>query len=273
VVVLSKSYRLPRKILSLSQRFIRLNKVRHDKEILPVGDSGGEIAFISTDDALRYMEEKRTFVLFRTNRYAKEFCESLMLAGIPYRNIKSTGSWTARFIKINNTFQAIINGEEQFHSGDAKQFFMAIPSKDFLRHGFKKYIKKYNQENITREQLYQAGVSNRIFHMNKTTLINILKITDRQREVLSRCGRRVEGVNIHVDTIHSAKGKEADVVFVCTDTLRFIEKNSDLEEERRVMYVAITRAKEKLYIMSSPFSQGDLFGDELTGIYYQTLVA
>lgn len=60
-------------------------------------------------------------------------------------------------------------------------------------------------------------------------------------------------------TIHSSKGLEFENVFLvgCEENLfpsyRSIEsmKDSDIEEERRLMYVAITRAKEKLYITNA----------------------
>ncbi len=58
-------------------------------------------------------------------------------------------------------------------------------------------------------------------------------------------------------TIHSAKGLEFGVVFlVGTEEgifpgARSIESNEGLEEERRLAYVAITRAKKKLFITSA----------------------
>lgn len=62
-----------------------------------------------------------------------------------------------------------------------------------------------------------------------------------------------EGVVIA--TIHSAKGLEFDTVFVCGLEEKIFPVSradtDDLEEERRLMYVAITRARKNLYLTST----------------------
>lgn len=63
---------------------------------------------------------------------------------------------------------------------------------------------------------------------------------------------KVKGVT--VSTIHSVKGLEFEVVFVIgleEGIFPSIREELDMEEERRVAYVAFTRAKEKLYLTSS----------------------
>lgn len=62
--------------------------------------------------------------------------------------------------------------------------------------------------------------------------------------------------SITIATMHSAKGLEFQVVFIA-DANEGITPHKkavleeDLEEERRLFYVAVTRAKERLYILSS----------------------
>ena len=58
-------------------------------------------------------------------------------------------------------------------------------------------------------------------------------------------------------TVHSVKGLEYPYVFIVgLEEGLFPHRNSsfekeDLEEERRLMYVAITRAKKKLYLTNA----------------------
>ena len=67
-------------------------------------------------------------------------------------------------------------------------------------------------------------------------------------------------------TIHSVKGLEFDYVFVVGleegifPHINSLMDNSELEEERRLCYVAITRAKEKLFLVNARMRM--LFGKE-----------
>ena len=62
-----------------------------------------------------------------------------------------------------------------------------------------------------------------------------------------------EGGKVTLSTAHAAKGLEFDYVFVvaCEEGMFPLSRsidNGDVEEERRLMYVAITRAKKQLFI-------------------------
>ncbi len=66
-----------------------------------------------------------------------------------------------------------------------------------------------------------------------------------------------DGNYVTLATIHAVKGLEFPTVFICgleegiIPSSRAESDGRDLEEERRLMYVAITRAKEKLYLTRS----------------------
>ena len=63
------------------------------------------------------------------------------------------------------------------------------------------------------------------------------------------------GSGVVIATVHGAKGLEFDTVFVvgCEEKIFPISRDDkdDLEEERRLMYVAITRAKKDLFLTSA----------------------
>ena len=66
-----------------------------------------------------------------------------------------------------------------------------------------------------------------------------------------------DGNYVTLATVHSVKGLEFRCVFVCgmeeniLPVSRAVDNEEDMEEERRLMYVAITRAKERLYLTRS----------------------
>ncbi len=66
-----------------------------------------------------------------------------------------------------------------------------------------------------------------------------------------------DGNYVTLATIHAVKGLEFKAVFLCgmeENTMpisRAVDNDDDMEEERRLMYVAITRAKELLYLTRS----------------------
>ncbi|MBR2971199.1 MAG: UvrD-helicase domain-containing protein [Clostridia bacterium] len=62
--------------------------------------------------------------------------------------------------------------------------------------------------------------------------------------------------SVNIATVHSAKGLEFKVVFVVgmeegIFPISRAESNAEIEEERRLFYVAITRAEERLYIINA----------------------
>ncbi len=84
----------------------------------------------------------------------------------------------------------------------------------------------------------------------ETFLENILLVSDRGLYKESD-----EAVSLM--TLHSAKGLEFNVVFISGleeglfPHMRSFESNSELEEERRLCYVGITRAKKQLFLLST----------------------
>ena len=63
-------------------------------------------------------------------------------------------------------------------------------------------------------------------------------------------------------TIHKAKGLEYPVVFIigCDNDLLPHYKNDNIDDERRLMYVAITRAEKELYISYTDFYNNKYLG-------------
>lgn len=102
---------------------------------------------------------------------------------------------------------------------------------------------------------------------NVSELANVLKTVEQEGRsfseflednLLSSDQDRIGGGDsVKVMTIHAAKGLEFPVVFVMAleeeifPSARSLENPGQEEEERRLFYVAVTRAKERLYLTSA----------------------
>jgi len=108
------------------------------------------------------------------------------------------------------------------------------------------------QENI--EQLIYSAAS-------KETLLDYLEEAALIRE--DREDDEEESIyGVNLSTVHASKGLEYKVVFVvgCEEQLfphwRSLDTPSGLEEERRLMYVSVTRAESHLFLCSAEFRKG-----------------
>ena len=63
------------------------------------------------------------------------------------------------------------------------------------------------------------------------------------------CRIKPQGDHLRITSIHRAKGAEAPLVIVASWGGGFPSPRSNIEEERRLAYVAITRAKERLVLI------------------------
>ena len=143
------------------------------------------------------------------------------------------------------------------------------------RTGYMDYLENYvrrsnmdlttRQENI--EQLIHAAAQ-------KETIVEYLEEAALIREDKDD---EEETWGINLSTVHAAKGLEFHTVFVvgCEEQLfphwRSMERAEDLEEERRLMYVAVTRAERCLFVTTASFRKGQFnprsrFLDEIESV-------
>jgi DNA helicase-2/ATP-dependent DNA helicase PcrA len=101
------------------------------------------------------------------------------------------------------------------------------------------------------EDLEQLSVFAHTFKTTEEFLTQLALLTNVEAEDEDSKGGDEK---IRLSTIHQAKGLEFDVVFVIMlcdglfPSARAIEGEDGPEEERRLFYVAITRAKSELYL-------------------------
>jgi len=97
-------------------------------------------------------------------------------------------------------------------------------------------------------------------------LIDFVALEPPEKSVASALQRKNEERPVVLSTIHSAKGLEWDTVFVinlmdgCLPSSYSLEDEDGLAEEQRLLYVAITRAKNRLFLsMHNQGRNGGIF--------------
>ena len=114
--------------------------------------------------------------------------------------------------------------------------------------------------NESKDRLENIQELKAIFYQNSLDyglpLIEIIERTLDEMSLYTSLDKRDEGKTVKLATVHQVKGLEFKIVFIVAleeDIFPHVNASSlsELEEERRVFYVALTRAKERLILSST----------------------
>jgi DNA helicase-2/ATP-dependent DNA helicase PcrA len=129
------------------------------------------------------------------------------------------------------------------------------------RTGYMDHLENYTRSNSMDFTARQENVDQLIHAASqKATIVDYLEEAALVRE--DKDDEETESTGVNLTTVHGAKGLEFHTVFVigCEEQLfphwRSMDRAEDLEEERRLMYVAVTRAERFLFITSANFRKG-----------------
>lgn len=277
---LEKNFRCAESICEAAQYLIENNTKRAAKQTISATGQAGTVTVAQCKDAhcerQRIVIEVRTAislgtapseiaVLTRTNRLANEFADILEASGVPVAKKKRQSrpeDWPrlASFVSllanpdndalalyhIGELFGADKRQEAQMKAGEAMQ--TVNESTLNLPYGAApgEVAELASRAGVAgREALDKLdGIVSRL--PNGAGLDDLTFAMSRDENHESEMGSGVT-----VTTAHSAKGREWTVVFLPSFEKGIFptgRKDTDLEEERRLAYVAFTRAKEALHI-------------------------
>jgi len=121
------------------------------------------------------------------------------------------------------------------------------------RGGYRVYLQdNYSDASSREEDLIQLGNFSGQFLKMEDFLNELALLTNMARE--ENIGEEEDEDKVALSTIHQAKGLEWSYVFLiwCADGMiplqRALKEQEGEEEERRLFYVAVTRAKDQLYL-------------------------
>jgi len=126
-----------------------------------------------------------------------------------------------------------------------------------IRSGYLEELEKGDDEDQERGKNIKELISAALEYEEKNEDNSLTGFLENMALMSDIDGLDEEREGITMMTLHSAKGLEFPVVFICGleeglfPTQRAFFEEHQLEEERRLMYVGVTRAKEKLYLTSA----------------------
>jgi DNA helicase-2/ATP-dependent DNA helicase PcrA len=132
--------------------------------------------------------------------------------------------------------------------------------RNFYEDFYQSILEYHYQDFRDREEDIERLIEMASFYNSTEEFLSELIISEAREAELDR--NEDEGKKVTLTTVHQAKGLEWKIVFVIGvnpgDFPHFLAlKDGSLDEEERLFYVAITRAKDMLYITHSVFSRSD----------------
>ena len=104
----------------------------------------------------------------------------------------------------------------------------------------------HNYENLVAEHGLLAGKE-----MDAATVVALSREDRYYLSAIKRRGESLDKPRIKLSTIHRMKGGEDDNILLLTDSSYPAVKNSDQDDEHRVFYTGVTRARQNLHIVQS----------------------
>ena len=278
VYALDESFRCSPQIIKMSSRLIRRNSGRYDREMKPAraavkgefvlykpfADGDAEAEWIAIQ-LRKHMDAggdiSRAAVLFRTTGISNFLQRHLEKRGVPFKLMGAGSFWKLPEVNLFILATAKITGDDRF---DLKSGFGRTKA------GFKtrSFAEELKGESV---RAFAAPLSRLLYEFRPRNLdperkaswltsveavLNILLDLDNAKAFLdlaharqnSEEGERKDRVML--STLHSAKGLEWDMVFVAgvEDDVLPHARSTNLEEERRLFYVGMTRARYQLVV-------------------------
>lgn len=216
-------------------------------------------------------------ILYRTNAQSRVFEEQFLAAGIPYQIIGGTKFYDRKEIKDILSYAHVLTNPQDIisfqrvekvgkrKSRSFQQWVSSMKAQDIttltpteVLKGIlqcTEYAKQFDSnipEDLSRlENIAELLRVATKFETMTDFLENIALIQD---EYMHTTGGLKDSQGVQLMSLHSAKGLEFTIVFLVgleeglLPHARSFMSPEDLEEERRLCYVGITRAKQKLFI-------------------------
>ncbi len=285
---LERNYRSSQTILDAAEQVIKNNTSHPTLSLWTDKDSGEKIGLIEAssprDEAKKILEEvykwkqkgkkwNEIAILYRTNAQSRVLEEALVREGIPYILVGGIKFYERAEIKDVLAYLRLVFNQqdgvsrkrlEKIGKRRLKRLEEKLVNFDYRKYKVNEilmmiyettgYLEKYNKEDkedLARlENLRELEALAMEYERLDEFLENVALV--QAEYYAGEMSKNKEALTLM--TLHAAKGLEFSIVFIVGmeeglfPHSRSMLDQEELEEERRLCYVGITRAKEKLYL-------------------------
>jgi len=296
-VILPNSYRLPSNVLNAVNKEIRHIDQRQDKDLKPRTEGGAVEAKTNASmlDVVRMVRralvegDGTIMVLFRARYQMFQFIDEFITEGVPFTSLTDQRMWTDRLTEYVYAVEALDAGED-VTGLQARRLADMLQDSAFGTNERDALFDEIDerQEEAGIEDLEELMIPAGVIEDHAPFMPDPASASDMLRKVTNFQKKSVrsyfaigeyQGMDtdrVRVGTIHSAKGREADHVFVGTDLTEkvveqmvatvddptdipgceeFTKTSSPVpvltDNERRVFYVGMSRARERLVLLEN----------------------
>jgi DNA helicase-2/ATP-dependent DNA helicase PcrA len=230
---------------------------------------------IQSDKVTKRREYSDYAVLYRTNAQSRVLEEALLHEGIPYVLVGGVRFYERREIKdVLAYLRLVLNPEDEVSRKRAEKngkvrlknleirftnYDLEIKTLDILDEVLKttQYLDQYdpmNEEDAARLENIKELRSVAAEYTNLAEFLERVALTEKEAKSRFRIQDSRINEAVTLMTLHSAKGLEFKTVFMVGmeeglfPHSRTLMNPDELEEERRLAYVGMTRAMDKLYM-------------------------
>lgn len=252
VRVLDQSWRVPRAVQAVADTIIARVRGRRRK-VWKARDTDGSVVHHPHSDSVDL--SGRDILILARNRYIlREFERNIRSLGYLYE-FQGARSVRPSVLHAVLTWERLRRGRDGVTAADCRKMYDFMSVRVGVAHGSKTLPRFSDDETVTfQDMLDRGGLLVKDPEVRWYDALD--KITPTDNAYIRAALRRGENLQadprIRLSTIHGVKGGQAEEVVLLTDMAQrtFEEARRNPEDEARVWYVAVTRAKEKLHIVA-----------------------
>lgn len=254
--VLGQSYRIPASHHAMSQRLISTVHHRRQKEFLPRPEDGGILWHRHSEEV--NLDQDDWLLLARTRKLAKQLEEEVRQRGLLY-TFSLSKELDHKTLEAIQMWEALRRGEGLM-AKDVRSVYRQMLLNKQVQRGHK------TLPDVPEDCILTIGdlTANHGLLTTASWDDALGAIPDNEVVYFKACLRRGEDFTkkprIRISTIHSAKGAEATNVMLVTDYPQKMASSvrdiHEADDEKRVFYVGLTRAKKELHLIHPMISKG-----------------